>query len=607
MKKIITSILFLSIFYFENTTAQELVAYPPNWYKGMEDSTLQLIIHRKDIRDAKINMPSDAIKILKRYPSKNVDYLMIDLSIPRYYIGNTIPIEFIIKKKKVLFQYPLLEKPILKKPILSGNDLMYLIMPDRFANAEPKNDAFENLNEKMVNRKEPFARHGGDLKGIQNNLSYLQNLGVTTLWLTPFQENNEPEASYHGYAITDHYKTDPRFGTNIDYKNLSQAAHDRGMKLCIDLVFNHIGDEHWMVKDMPFPNFIHHFDTFTKTSYYATTLFDPYASPSDKKLFNDGWFDKRMPDLNMKDPALAKFMIQQTLWWLYYAELDAIRIDTYTYPDREFMLEWYQKIRAEFPEMSIFGEIWEHAVPIQSYFTPKDKKYSEEMQNVLDFQFCFAMDEFVEQDYGWTEGISKMYSNLCQDYLYKDPYHHVTFIDNHDLDRFLATVKGDVGKLKTALGVLLTMRGVPCIFYGTEVLMKGKGPHGVIREDFSGGWKEDAINKFDETKRSKEENDVINYIKTIQTWKSNNPAFKEGKLMQFIPQDGIYAYARYTGDNVAFMIFNSNKVKKSVNTKRFQDMLKGRTSGKNIIDNRTIDLNTIEIGAKELLIIETAN
>lgn len=607
MKKSFLSFLVLLIVCIDNINAQDLIAYPPNWFKGMKDSTLQIIIHRKEIRDAKINMLSDAIKITKRYPSKSVDYMMIDVSIPSAYLGNTIPFEFIIKKKKIRFDYPLLDKPALNKTILSGNDLLYLIMPDRFANADTKNDSYDYLAEKSVNRKEPFGRHGGDLKGIQNNLDYIQNLGVTTLWLTPFQENNEPEASYHGYAITDHYKTDPRFGTNDDYKSLAKAAHAKGMKMCIDLVFNHIGDAHWMIKDMPFPNFIHQFDTFTKTNYRANTLVDPYAAPSDKKMFNEGWFDKRMPDLNMKDPALAKYMIQQTLWWLYYAELDAIRIDTYTYPDHEFMVEWYKKVREEFPQLSIFGEIWEHAVPMQSYFAPKDKKYNEEMQNVLDFQFCFAMDEFVDQDFGWTEGVSKLYYNLSQDYLYNDPYHHVIFIDNHDLDRFLATVKGDVSKLKTALGVLLTMRGVPCIFYGTEVLMKGKGSHGIIREDFSGGWKEDAINKFDEKKRSTEENDVINYIKKIQTWKTSSPALKDGKMMQFIPQDGIYAYARYTGENVAFIIYNSTANKKSIDTKRFQDILKGKLSGTNIIDNRKVNLQNLEIGSKELLIIEVSN
>ncbi len=588
-----------------DSSAQQIETFPPHWYKGMEDTVLQLIIHHKNIRDAKLNMVSDVVKITKRYPSNHVDYMMLDISIPRDFLGNVIPFEFIIKKKKVLLAYELKNKPALKKPILNQSDLIYLIMPDRFANADESNDEIPSMEEKKVHRNEPFGRHGGDLKGIENNLTYIQSLGANTLWLTPFQENNEPEASYHGYAITNHYKTDPRFGTNNDYVNLSNEAHKRNMKMVIDLVFNHIGDQHWMVKDMPFPTFIHRFDTFTRTNYRANTLLDPYAAPYDKKIFNEGWFDKRMPDLNMKDPALARYMIQQTLWWLYVAEIDAIRIDTYTYPDQEFMKLWYQSIRKEFPEMSIFGEIWEHAVPMQSYFTPKNKAYSEEMQHVLDFQFCFAMDEFVNQEFGWTEGVSKLYYSISQDYLYKDPFHHVIFIDNHDLDRFLSQVNGDVSKLKVALGMLLTMRGIPCIFYGTEVLMKGKGSHGIIREDFSGGWKNDAINKFDTKYRSKEENEVISYIHKIQTWKSQHPAFKENSMMQFIPQDGIYAFARYSKEGKAALImYNSNATKKSIDTKRFQDIISGRLSGKNIIDDRTINLVDIEIGAKELLIIE---
>lgn len=590
---------------FRNSFAQSIEAFPPHWYKGMEDTVLQLIIHHKDIRDAKLNMVSDAIKITKRYPSNHVDYMMIDLVVPKDYLGNVIPFEFIIKKKKLVLSYELKKKPSIKKPILNQSDLIYLIMPDRFANADESNDVITSMEEKTVNRKEPFGRHGGDLKGIENNLDYIQSFGANTLWLTPFQENNEPEASYHGYAITNHYKTDPRFGTNKDYINLSKAAHQRNMKMVIDLVFNHIGDQHWMVKDIPFPSFIHRFDTFTRTNYRANTLLDPYAAPYDKKIFNEGWFDKRMPDLNMKDPALARYMIQQTLWWLYEAEIDAIRIDTYTYPDQEFMKLWYQAIRKEFPEMSIFGEIWEHAVPMQSYFVPKNKSYTEEMQNVLDFQFCFAMDEFVNQDFGWTEGVSKLYYSISQDYLYKDPFHHVTFIDNHDLDRFLSQVNGDVSKLKVALGMLLTMRGVPCIFYGTEVLMKGKGSHGIIREDFSGGWKEDVVNKFVSENRTKEENELIDYISKIQSWKKNHAAFNDSKMMQFIPQDGIYAFARYSNDgSAALIVYNSNKDSKKINAVRFQDILKGKSTGTNIVNDKAIDLSTILIDAKELMIID---
>lgn len=605
MKLKLTFILFLSCLSFQSGFTQELTAFPPNWFNGMKDSVFQLIIHRKDIRDSKINLKSDAVQILKRYPSKHVDYMMLDVLIPSSFMGDKIPFEFVIKKKKIAFDYPIEKKPISNKAILSQTDLMYLIMPDRFANSTKANDAFSNLEEKTSERTKEFGRHGGDLNGITNNISYLKELGVNTIWLTPFQENNEPEASYHGYAITNHYKTDPRFGTNQDYKNLSSKLHENNMKLVIDFVFNHIGDQHWMVKDMPFPNFIHRFDTFTRTNYRANVIVDPYASQYDKKMFNEGWFDKRMPDLNMKDEALSKYMIQQTLWWLYYANIDAIRIDTYTYPDHEFMKIWYQKVREEFPNISIFGEIWEHAVPLQSFFTPKDKAYNEEMQNILDFQFCFSMDEFVNQDFGWTEGVSKLYYALSQDYLYKDPFHHVIFIDNHDLDRFLSTVNGDVKKLKVALGMLLTSRGIPCIFYGTEVLMKGKGSHGIIREDFSGGWAEDKTNKFIASNRSAEENDVINYISKIQNWKKNSPAFKDAMLMQFIPQDGIYSFARYSKDgSAALILYNSSNQSKMLSTTRFQEIIKGRITGKNILSDSQIDLRTINIKEKEFMIIE---
>lgn len=599
-----TALLILFSIIVLKSFSQEIISYPPHWYKGLNDTTLQLIINHKDIRDAKINLLSDYIRITKRYKSENVNYLMIDLTIPKSYQANFIPFEFVIKKKKINLNYPLFNKPNNSKSILQANDLMYLIMPDRFANADEKNDVVKNFEEKTTDRNEPFARHGGDLKGITKNINYLKNLGVSTLWLTPFQENNEPKQSYHGYAITNHYKTDPRLGTNEDYLALSNDLHSNNMKLVIDLVFNHIGDQHWMFKDKPFPSFIHQFDTFTRTNYRANTLIDPYASESDKSQFTKGWFDHHMPDLNLKDQALAKYMTQQTIWWLLYANVDAIRIDTYTYPDLEFMQNWYKAIRKEFPEMSIFGEIWEHAVPLQSFFTPKSKNYQEEMQNVLDFQFAFSMDEFVNQDFGWTEGVSKLYYNLSQDYLYNDPYHHVTFLDNHDLDRFLSQVNGDKEKLKIALGVLLTMRGIPCIFYGTEILMKGKGSHGIIREDFPGGWPTDPINKFESKNRSADENDVYNFIQKIQKWKSSNKAFENGKLMQFIPIDGIYVYFRYSDNDVAMIVYNSNKSSQKINISRFKEIIKNKTKGKEIISDKSIDLNSLEIKSKELMIID---
>jgi neopullulanase len=585
------------------------IVYPTNWYKNMKDSVLQLIVNYDNVRDAKLNLKTDIVKVIKRYPCANPNYMMIDLLIPKDFVANYIPIEFEwSKKKKLLLNYPMLDRPKSQKKILQRNDLMYLIMPDRFANGDTRNDVNPSFNEKSLDKKEPFARHGGDLKGIENNINYFKELGVTTLWLTPFQENNEPSQSYHGYAITNHYLTDPRIGSNEQYKFLVNTLHVNQMKMVMDFVFNHIGDQHWMYKDMPFPNFIHRFDTFTRTNYRANTLMDPYASERDRKAFTNGWFDHHMPDLNLDDPALARYMIQNTLWWLMYADVDGIRIDTYSYPEYSFMQQWYKALRAEFPEMSVFGEIWEHAVPIQSYFTPKDKLYTEAMQNVLDFQFCFAMDEFVKQDYAWTEGIEKLYYVISQDYLYQDPWHHITFLDNHDLDRFLATVNGDQQKMKAALGILMTMRGIPCIFYGTELLMKGKGSHGIIREDMSGGWNGDAVNKFDSKNRSKEEQDMFNYIATIQAWRHSSDAFSEqAKMMQFIPVDGVYMFSRYSDKSSALIIYNSSKTNKKIAFERFEEIANQFKLGQDVITKKKYDLKNLELEPGSLLILDLMN
>jgi glycosidase len=604
MKKLfVFLLLFCSTFGY---AAEAPVVYPSNWYKGMKDSVLQLIVRYEGARDAKLNLKTNIVKVTKRYACNNVNYLMIDLVIPSSYLANYIPIELeMSKKKKILINYPLLDRPQSKKKTLEGRDLIYLIMPDRFANGNTNNDEFPELNEKEINRAEPFARHGGDLKGIEQNLDYIQGLGANTIWLTPFLENNEPKQSYHGYAITDHYKSDPRICSNEQYKYFVNTLHARKMKIVVDMVFNHIGDQHWIYKDAPFPNWIHRFDTFTKTNYRANTLMDPYASARDKKQFTNGWFDNHMPDLNLDDSALARYMIQNTLWWLLYADIDAIRIDTYSYPEYEFMQRWHKAIRQEFPDMSIFGEIWEHVVPLQSYFTPKDQSNAQAMQHVLDFQFCFAMQPFLNQDFGWTEGVSKMYYVLTQDYLYADPFHHVTFIDNHDLDRFLSSVGGDIQKLKSALGVLLTMRGIPCIFYGTEVLMKGKGNDGVKREDFSGGWKEDALNKFEIKNQSKDEQQVGNYIRNLQAWKIKHDGFSEGsKMMQFIPMDGLYMFARYSSNDAALMMYNSSKKPIKIDYKRFEEIAKGYSSGEEALSRKKVHLNEITVLPNEFLIVD---
>lgn len=584
--------------------AQQPEVFPPNWFVGLQDTTLQLIIKQKDIgvhyNAAQTNSKNVCVQSFK--PTAHRDYMLLELTIPK----NTSPGAFTIQlsgKKKQSIPYELKAKQT-KPETLTGNDLIYLIMPDRFANGDPNNDSKPDMREKTINRDSAFGRHGGDLKGITQHLDYLNNLGVTTLWLTPFQENDEASQSYHGYAITNHYKVDPRFGTLKDYLELRKAAANNKMKWVLDLVFNHIGDGHWLYTDKPFPNAIHSFEKFTRTNYRANTLMDPYASKNDQKIFTQGWFDHHMPDLNNSDPILAKYLIQNTIWWIETSQADGIRIDTYSYPEQHFMQQWYQAVIKEYPQLSVFGEIWEHAIPLQSYFVPKEKSPSENMQNVLDFQFCFAIDDAVKEPDGWTEGVSKLYYTLSQDYVYRDPYHHVIFLDNHDLDRFYSTVNYDLKKMKAALGILFTMRGIPSLFYGTELLMKQKGSHGLIREDMKGGWKQDTATKFLASGRTAEENEIWEYIKTLAQWRKQHTALS-GRMMQFIPQEGVYVYFRYSDTEQVMVVFNSSKSVKEIKLNRFEERLNGKTSYKNVLTGTTHALpEIVTIPGGELYILE---
>lgn len=599
MNKLILLFCFISFRSFAQTEV-----YPPNWFVGLQDTSLQLVIKQKDIgiNIQQITADNPNISITQVSPTKHKDYLLVDLLLKKNMPAANVTFNLKGKKTQKL-TYSFAQKQA--QPLtLKGTDLIYLLMPDRFANGNPQNDIDQTKREKTMNRDSMYARHGGDLQGITQHLDYIQNLGATTLWLTPFQENDEPSQSYHGYAITDHYKADSRYGTLNDYKQLCAEAKKRNMKWVLDLVFNHIGDGHWLYTDKPFDTAVHTFEKFTRTNYRANTLMDPYASKQDQKIFTEGWFDHQMPDINNDNPIVARYMIQNTIWWIETSKADGIRIDTYSYPEQVFMQNWYQTIITEYPTLSVFGEIWEHAVPLQSYFVPKDKNAKQNMQNVLDFQFCFTIDDAVSQPDGWTEGISKLYYNLSQDYVYADPYHHIIFSDNHDLDRFYSIINYDLKKWKAAMNMMMTMRGIPSIFYGTEILMRNKGAHGVIREDFKGGWKTDTVNKFTAEGRTAEENEAWNHLHTLATWRKNNTAL-EGKMMQFIPQNGVYVYFRYSDSQKVMVVYNSANESKTIRPDRFAEMLRGHQSLTDIFTQKRTPIgNELMVSAGEVFIFE---
>jgi glycosidase len=455
---------------------------------------------------------------------------------------------------------------------VTSKDVMYLLMPDRFSNGDKSNDRIAGMLDQSINRDTVYERHGGDLQGVINHLDYLKDLGVTSVWMTPIWENDMPNRTEHGYAITNHYKVDPRLGTNKTYESLGNELHKRGMKLVQDVVYNHVGLEHFFYKDKPMASWFHNWDSFTQTTYKDQTLFDPYASAADVKKMSDGWFVTQMPDLNHANPFVEKFLIQHALWTVETFGVDGWRIDTYAYNDLEFMNRCNKALYDEYPKMSIFGETWVHGVINQSFFAENNLNipFKSNLQNTTDFQTLFyGIQPALTEKFGWTEGVNKLYTTAAQDIVYKNPMGQVIFLDNHDIARFYSVVGEDTAKYKMALSWLLNFRGIPQMYYGMEHLMTGfTNPDGNVRRDFLGGWESDAVNKFRAEGRTAKENAIFNHIKTLANFRKNSSAITEGQMMQYLPVDGLYIYFRYDANQTIACIMNTAEQLKKVDIAR---------------------------------------
>ncbi|MEO1435743.1 MAG: glycoside hydrolase family 13 protein [Bacteroidota bacterium] len=580
---------------FERPPVEEPRVEPPHWWVGMNNTTLEIMIHDTRIGDAQVRIAHPGVFVKKVHRVPNPNYLFIELEISKAATPGTFPIRLDNNNDSKTYFYELKTRRNTPDRIqgLDNSDLIYLIMPDRFANGDPSNDSFEDLKEQGINRSEMYDRHGGDLQGIIDHLDYIEDLGATALWLNPVIENDMPKTSYHGYAMTDLYEVDKRFGGNAKYQELIEKLHRRDMKIVMDVILNHWGLEHWMVKDLPSPDFINQWDEYTKSTFRAPTVMDPYASNYDRNLFNDGWFDQTMPDLNQRNPRVARYMIQNNIWWIEQAGIDAYRIDTYAYPDQAFMSEWAKAILDEFPNFTMYGETWVHGPGVQAQFTEGNflrGEYNSHLQSVTDFQLNYAFHDALTHKQGWTEGVSKIYFALAQDFLYKDPYRNVIFLDNHDKTRFLSAVDEDVNRLKCGLGMLMTLRGIPQVYYGTEILLKGEAnPDGLVRQDFPGGWDGDAMDKFNAEGRTFEENDLFTYFQTLAIYRKENPVLQTGRLMQFVPENGIYVYFRYNEDKTVMVIVNCHEEAATVMTNRYKERMSNFTSGLDVINNRVLD------------------
>jgi glycosidase len=621
MKKRTTTLFFVLNLMARITVAQDAQIQrvnPTNWWVGMKNPTVQLMVYGPNAGTLAYSLNYPGVKLSKTHTVENPNYALLDLVISPTAKAGTL--KLMGKKGSQTLTQPFVLNARDKSPKGQGvtdADFIYLAMPDRFANGDPANDKFADMADPNADRANPFYRHGGDLAGAAQHLDYLKDLGVTAIWFTPVLENNQPltneggvmRSAYHGYGFTDHYAIDKRLGGNDAYKTFVKKAHADGLKVVQDAVYNHVGINHWFIKDMPMKNWLHQWPTYTNTSYKYQPITDPHAAEIDRRVTLDGWFVPFLPDLNQSNPFVANFLIQHALWTVEEFGVDAWRVDTYMYNDQPFMNRCNAALMTEYPKIHIFGESWVNNVVDQAYYTRNkiDFPFKSNQPGGLDFVLYSAMLEGLKQNFSWDDGVNRPYQALAQDAVYADPTKLVTFLDNHDTDRYLSVIGDDFDKYKIGLTWLLTTRGIPSMYYGTEILMKNfKDPSDAeVRRDFPGGFSGDKENKFEAAGRTDKENDAFNFVKKLANYRRVTPALHSGKLTQYLPQNGTYVYFRYDVGKTVMVATNSTDKEISLDTARFSERMNGFTSAKNVLtDEKLTNLKLVKLPAKTAMVLE---
>ena len=585
---------------------------PLNWWTGMNNPNLQILMYGKNIGNLSPSVNYEGVSIERVEHTGNPNYLFLYLQISDKAAPGRFDIVLNEKEKGVIsYPYELKSRDSgsANRQGFNSSDVIYLITPDRFANGNPKNDSVAGYADSL-NRTDNYGRHGGDIQGIIDHLDYIENMGFTAIWLNPVLENAMPRQSYHGYATTDYYHVDPRFGSNELYKKLSAEAEKRGIKLIMDMIMNHAGSHHWWMADPPTEDWVHYQDSIKITNHRRTTLHDPYAAKIDKERFTNGWFVPSMPDLNQSNPLLADYLIYNSLWWIEYAELKGIRHDTHPYAGQEFMQRWTCRIMEEYPNFNIVGEEWGVDPLILAKWQRGSRiptNFGSCLPSLMDFPIQVSLIESLTEKESWATGFIKVYEKLSYDYLYPDPNNLVIFPDNHDMDRFYRQVNNDFDLYKMGLTYIMTMRGIPQFYYGTEILMSNKkaGDHGQIREDFPGGWAADSVNAFTNSGLTDKETKAKAFVKKLANWRKNTPLIQQGKLMQYAPRhDGVYIYFRYNESQAIMVAFNKNKKSMPLDRSYFSERLEGFTQGTDVITEKTYNLDNLELPARSALILE---
>lgn len=577
-------------------TAQYQIQHlePLSWWVGMEEPSLQLLVHGKNIGELTPSIVSNLrgsnsdndVKLVDVQRVDSNNYLFIDLEIAKHAKPQTITINF-SQGDKVVTSYPYQlaarQENHAASQSYSAKDAIYLITPDRFANGDPDNDSVTGLIE-GDSRDKAGGRHGGDIQGIINHLDYIADMGFTQIWLNPVVENNQETYSYHGYSATDFYNIDARFGSNALYRELSAKAQERSIGIIIDVVLNHAGSGHWWHNDLPTKDWYNYQgQSYQGTNHKREALHDPYAAVSDKTVFSDGWFVPTMPDLNQRNPLMANYLIQNTIWWLEYANLSGIRVDTYSYPDKAFLTEWTRRVTNEYPNINIVGEEWTTNPAIVSYWQ-KGKQthdgYQSYLPSVMDFPLQDALIKGLTNQENWNTGLNELYRMLANDFLYPAPENLVIFPDNHDMSRIYTQLNEDQALFNIAMVYLATTRGIPQFFYGTEILMSNPGTddHGIIRTDFPGGWQGDKVNGFSNKGLSKAQKAAKHFMRTLLNWRKNTPAIHQGKLRHYGPENGVYVYFRYDDNEQYMIVINKNTQDTAISLERFDEMLSNANS-----------------------------
>lgn len=618
MKKLFYFLVFLLTY---SSYAQIERVEPPNWWTGFKDPHVQLMVYGENIKKAAPGIASKGVELKAVHVAESPNYLFLDLLIRDGAKTGTFDIVFEYPDGRTeVVEYELKERERSSEELVGFNssDVIYLITPDRFANADPSNDIDQSLNETTIDRSNDYARHGGDIKGIIEHLDYIDDMGFTAIWSSPLLINDMQSGSYHGYAMTDFYRVDPRFGTLAEYKELADKAREKGIKLIMDQVANHSGVEHWWMEDLPFNDWINYQERFENdeeliySNHRRTTNQDLYASKVDKKGMSDGWFVETMPDLNQRNPFMAEYLIQNSIWWIETLGLGGIRQDTYPYPDKAFMSEWAGAIVTEYPNFNIVGEEWSYNPLLIGYWQEGAKTrdgYDSNLPSTMDFAMQGNIVSALNEEEQWDTGLTKIYEGLANDFAYASPEKIMIFPDNHDKSRIFTQLGEDITKTKMAVAYMLMLPRIPQIYYGTEILMDDSanpGDHGLIRTDFPGGWKNDTVNAFTGKGLTAEQKDMKSFLRKILNYRKTSHAIHKGETIHFAPEDKIYLLMRSAGNEKVVVILNKNEQPVSLSLDRFKELELENTTLKNLIsEEKIIWKNNLELPGEGVFIYTT--